>query len=219
MPELLDTFSIEGEHTGNQEKKAMHQQMQKEFFETGKVSIRHKDVKLLLLTGNGRVVLQRRSKWKGDNPGKWDKTVGGHIESGDSADLTMLKECAEELGIPATIVKTDEFEQTLKITDLNVLGILTRLTYLDNFQSKRELANGQIWTEPSMTQFYIGYYDGAIRFIDKESCGIQVFTKEELENELQSYPDAFTEDVRYILSKFHDNIKPVTGKRKHELNY
>ena len=49
----------------------------------------------------------------------------------------MLKECSEELGIPSTVVSNEEFERTVATTDLHILGILTQLVYLDNFQSTR----------------------------------------------------------------------------------
>ncbi len=116
MKEMLDVYSIEGEHIGQKEKKTFHEEMRQEYLGTGKVSIRHKSIRLFLLTSQGRIILQRRSKWKGDNAGLWDKTIGGHVTSGESYDLTMLKECAEELGIPSTMVKEEEFEHSVKTT-------------------------------------------------------------------------------------------------------
>ena len=218
MKEMLEVYSEEGEKVGELEKSEAHKQMKGEFFGKGKSPIRHKHVRLILMTSKGRIILQRRSRWKGDNPGMWDKTVGGHVTEQDSYDLTMLKECAEELGIPATIVSKEEFEHTASITDLTVLGVLTKIAYLDNYQSSRIEHNKKVWTEPSMTQFYIGYYDGAIRFIDKESCGIQVFELKELEEELKEASNSFTDDIKYILKKFKDKIKPIKSKREHVLN-
>lgn len=218
MPEMLKTYSLEGEYLGQLEKKEAHERMRKEYFETGKVTTRHKHVRLLLMTSMGRVILQRRSKWKGDNPGKWDKTIGGHVTEDDSYDLSILKECAEELGIPSTIVKEEEFSHTIKVTDLNVLAVLTKAKYLDNFQSVRADKNGAKWVEPNMTQFYIGYYDGAIRFIDKESCGIQVFTMEEITQEINENPDAFTDDVKYMINTFRPMLAGTEKKREKELN-
>ncbi len=214
MREMLDVYSVEGELVGQKEKKEFHEEMRQEFMITGKVSSRHKDVRLFLLTSQGRIILQRRSKWKGDNAGLWDKTIGGHVGSGESFDLTMLKECAEELGIPSTIVKEEEFIHSVTTTDLHILAILTKINFLDNYQSKRKGPEGRIWVEPSMTQFYLGYYDGAIRFIDKESCGIQVFSKEELEQEISEHPEMFTEDIKYIMRKFKHLISPITKQVK-----
>jgi isopentenyldiphosphate isomerase len=209
MKEFLEIYDIEGEKIGQLEKKEVHEKMREEYFSKKSVSTRHKHVRLLLMTSNGRVILQRRSKWKGDNAGLWDKTIGGHVISGDEFDITMLKECAQELGIPATIVKMEDFEKAASSTDLTVLGILTKLSYLDNYKSSRITQDGKTWVEPNITQFYIGYYDGAVRFIDSESCGIQVFSKQDLFDEIKKNPKAFTEDIHYIITKFVDKIKPI----------
>lgn len=209
MKELLDIYNMEGEKIEQLEKKEVHDRMREEYFSKQSVSIRHKHVRLLLMTSNGRVILQRRSKWKGDNAGLWDKTIGGHVSSGEEFDITILKECAQELGIPATIVKMEDFEHAASTTDLTVLGILTKLSYLDNYKSSRRTQDGKSWIEPNIAQFYIGYYDGAIRFIDSESCGIQVFSKQELLDEIKENPKAFTEDIHYIITKFGDRIKPI----------
>ena len=216
--EMLDYYSYEGELIGSMEKKKMHEQMRKEFQKKGKVSVRHKHVRLLLMTSNGRLILQKRSSLKGDNKGMWDKSVGGHVTAGESFDLSMLKECAEELGIPTTIVKEEEFDKAVSVTDLQVIGILKRLTYLDNNQSVRGNSKKGKWTEPNMLQLYIGYYDGHIKFIDKEACGIQIYGIEELEKEIKRNPNEFTEDLKYMVKKFKHLIKPAPKKVKHVLN-
>ncbi len=212
MKELLDVYSWEGERIGQKEKKQFHEEMRKEFFETGKVSIKHKDVKLFLLNSKGNIFLQRRSKWKGDNKGLWDKTIGGHVDSGDTAELTILKECAQELGIPATIVKAEEFAKAVSTTNLSILAILKELEHLDNYQSHRKESSGKEWIEPSITTFYIGYYDGPIWFIDGETCGIQVFSRSELEDEINRRPEDFTEDLKYIFKKYQRLMTPVEKK-------
>jgi len=214
--ELLDIYSFEGELVGQMEKKEFHETIRQEYKEKGSTSIRHKHVRLFLMTSKGRVILQRRSKWKGDNQGLWDKTVGGHVTSGDTFELTALKECAEELGIPSTIVSPEIFDNTAETTDLSVLAILRPVALLDNYQSHR-MNEGSKWVETGMTQFFIGYYDGSIRFIDSECCGLQVFNLEELDDEIKQYPDNFTDDIKYILSKFRGLIKPIEQK-KHVLS-
>jgi len=218
VKEMLKMYSDQGEYAGEMEKAASHELMRKQYVETGKVLVRHRHVRLILMNSSGRVVLQRRSKWKGDNAGLWDKTIGGHVSGDDSYDLAMLKECAEELGIPATVVDIKEFESAVRSTDLNVVAVLTKLSYLDNYKSVRKNKAGAVWVEPNLSQFYIGYYDGAIRFVDKESSGIQVFSKEELLQELKDTPELFTEDVKYIVEKFENKIKPIERKVDHVLN-
>ena len=86
------------------------------------------------------------------------------------------------------------------------------------YKFKRQLKNGKKWIETSMVNFYMGYYDGAIRFIDKEACGIQIFSLEELKQEIKEQPENFTDDIKFILKKFKNKIKPITKKREHTLN-
>ena len=43
--------------------------------------------------------LQKRPEWKDIQPGKWDTSVGGHVDLGESIDIALNREAREELGI------------------------------------------------------------------------------------------------------------------------
>jgi len=53
-------------------------------------------VNVLLVNARGEVLLQRRPEDK-ENGGRWDKTVGGHVDEGESFDETAVRETGEEL--------------------------------------------------------------------------------------------------------------------------
>jgi isopentenyldiphosphate isomerase len=53
-------------------------------------------VNVLLVNAQGEVLLQRRPDDK-ENGGRWDKTVGGHVDAGESFDETARREAGEEL--------------------------------------------------------------------------------------------------------------------------
>lgn len=53
-------------------------------------------INILLLNGQGEVLLQRRPHGK-ENGGRWDKSVGGHVGAGEEFDDTARRECGEEL--------------------------------------------------------------------------------------------------------------------------
>jgi hypothetical protein len=53
--------------------------------------------------------------------------------------------------------------------------------------------------QPYITSIYVGYYDGAIRFKDGEASGIDVFSLEELKEELVHSPEKFTEDLKVMV--------------------
>ncbi len=61
--------------------------------------LRHRAVHVLVCDGAGRVFLQRRSLAKDCDPGLWDTSVSGHVDSGESYDACAAREIVEELGV------------------------------------------------------------------------------------------------------------------------
>jgi 8-oxo-dGTP pyrophosphatase MutT (NUDIX family) len=53
-------------------------------------------VNVLLVNARGEVLLQRRPEDK-ENGGRWDKTVGGHVDEGETFDEAAVREAGEEL--------------------------------------------------------------------------------------------------------------------------
>jgi len=53
-------------------------------------------VNVLLVSAKGEVLLQRRPDDK-ENGGRWDKTVGGHVDEGETFDEAAVREAGEEL--------------------------------------------------------------------------------------------------------------------------
>jgi len=46
-----------------------------------------------------RLLLQKRSESKHVQPGKWDTSVGGHVDPGETFDQAARREMAEEIGL------------------------------------------------------------------------------------------------------------------------
>jgi len=182
--------------------KKFYLESKREFQDKGKITRQIKGIRLLLMNSSGRIYLQKRSKTKSENPGLYDKTVGGHVSAGDSFDMTVIRECAEELGFPAVVVSPKEFKKLIQVTDKNIIGIFQKVDELSNFQSVRIDQYGNSFVQPFMTAIYVGYFDGAIRFVDGESSGIEVFSFSELQSELHNTPEKFTEDIKFIFKKY-----------------
>ncbi len=53
-------------------------------------------VNVLLVNARGELLLQRRPLDK-ENGGRWDKSVGGHVDAGESFDQAAVREAGEEL--------------------------------------------------------------------------------------------------------------------------
>lgn len=59
----------------------------------------HPVVHLHVFNSRGELYLQKRPEWKDIQPGKWDTSVGGHVDLGESVEIALRREVREELGI------------------------------------------------------------------------------------------------------------------------
>ena len=66
-------------------------------------NLRHRAVHMLVFNGAGEIFLQKRSQWKDRNPGLWDSSAAGHVDSGETYQQAAERELREELGIQAPL--------------------------------------------------------------------------------------------------------------------
>jgi isopentenyldiphosphate isomerase len=65
----------------------------------GKSKLLHPVVHLHLFNSKGELFLQKRVMTKDIQPGKWDTSVGGHVDVGESVEEALARESLEELGL------------------------------------------------------------------------------------------------------------------------
>jgi len=209
MSEKLEIYDLDENLIEVKDRDEFYKEIKEEFQKTGKITKQVKRVLLLLMNSQGKVVLQRRTFSKRENSGLFDKTIGGHVEEGASYDVTLIKECAEELGFPVSILDKSDFSRASKKTDLKVVGIFKEIDYNSNFKSTRIAEDGKKFIQPYMQTVYMGYYDGSLQFIDGESSGIQLYTIKELEDVIKSNPNDFTDDLKILFEKYKNILKPI----------
>ena len=66
----------------------------------GNPGLLHQAVHVMVFNTRGDLFLQQRGAHKDIQPGKWDSSVGGHLEPGEDPEAGARREMAEELGTP-----------------------------------------------------------------------------------------------------------------------
>ncbi len=137
MIELIDVLTPDGRPTGvRKPKDAIHRD-----------GDWHRAAHVWILAPDGRILLQRRSLRKENNPGLWDVSAAGHLSAGESAIDAAARETFEELGLP---IEANElrFLQTVRES-----SVLNQGTYIDNeiheiFLVRRDLDLASLKLDP-----------------------------------------------------------------------
>jgi isopentenyl-diphosphate delta-isomerase type 1 len=86
-----DIFDVVNEHdevVGRQTRREVHRQ-----------GLMHRAVHVLVFNARGQVFLQKRSMQKDRQPGLWDSSASGHLDSGEDYDACAVRELREEIGL------------------------------------------------------------------------------------------------------------------------
>ena len=104
-------------------------------------------INILLVSAQGEVLLQRRPEDK-ENGGRWDKSVGGHVDAGEDFDAAAAREAGEELfgdaASPRVRLASDEgdFERLLCEAELAREVIFRREAMVLNLRDVRLAPGG-----------------------------------------------------------------------------
>jgi isopentenyldiphosphate isomerase len=74
--------------------------------EVHRLGLLHRAVHVLVYNSRGEIFLQKRSMTKDREPGKWDSSSSGHVDSGEDYDACAVRELGEEIGL--LVQKTPE---------------------------------------------------------------------------------------------------------------
>lgn len=83
-------------------------------------NLMHRAVHIFVFNKNGDLYLQKRSMGKDMNPGVWDSSVSGHLDSGEDYLSAAIRELSEEMGIEE--VSPEELKEVSSISPSEQTG-------------------------------------------------------------------------------------------------
>ncbi len=89
IDEIFDIVDEKGKKTGEAARGRVH----------GNPALTHRAVHIMVINSRGELYLQKRAENKDIQPGKWDTSVGGHVNRGEEVEAAAAREAGEELGI------------------------------------------------------------------------------------------------------------------------
>ncbi len=166
--ELFDVVNENDEVTGQEKRATVHEK-----------SLIHRAVHILVFNKKNEVFLQKRSLLKDTNPGLWNASASGHLDSGETYDAAAARELKEELGINDAPLK---FIKKLPPTE----------------------ANGR-----EHIGLYISAHQGSVKYPCSEvECGIW-FPQEVVTEWLQSRPQDFASAFKESWNAFSVHLNTI----------
>ncbi len=86
--EIFDVVNDRDEVVGQQPRSEVHRR-----------GLMHRAVHVLVFNAAGQIFLQKRSMKKDRQPGLWDSSASGHVDSGEDYDACAVRELREEIGL------------------------------------------------------------------------------------------------------------------------
>ncbi len=209
MSEIVATYHLDNPWDAHpMDRGHFYDEQIEEFKKTGKPSRAVGVFNVLLFTGSGEMILQKRSHGKRHNPYLIDKAVGGHIQYGDTVYYTAMIECVQELRIPAIVLREGEnigrtFELINKSTE--TVAILKHITH--KIIEVDKIMDGERIKIANNVDLFFGLYSGAAKPVDREASGVLYYEMDVLRDEMKKMPDLFTPDLHYYMTEYAEEIE------------
>jgi len=88
-------------------------------------NLMHRSVHILVFNSAGEFFIQKRSMSKDNDPGLWDSSAAGHVDSGEDHHSCAIRELGEELGIEVD----SPLEELFRLTASPITGMEHCIVY------------------------------------------------------------------------------------------
>ena len=165
MSEILDVVNDHDEVIGQAERDEVH-----------KIGLLCRLVYICFYTTDGKIIFQKRSTTKKNDPGRLTTTVSGHVESGQSYLQAAVREALEETGIK------------IKPEDLKNIGVI-----------RADFDQGD-YRSHAMRGLFAYKFEGSIEDLkveDGDGAGFVSMSVDEFKSELHKHPEKFATVFTY----------------------
>lgn len=141
----------------------------------------HRAFSVFLFNKKGEMLLQKRANTKYHSPNLWTNAVCSHPRNGESYKNGAMRRLNEELGISTEIEEKFHFIYKADV--------------------------GQNLWEHELDYVFVGIYDGIFKLNPNEVSETRYISLIDLQKEILSNPDNFTEWFKIILNKYLEFLK------------
>lgn len=216
MTEYLHATDIHGAYVKTEERKKLLAEIREHSLTHGDAPLAVPVVHIILMDSDGAIRLVKRGD-KPENPYMWDKAVGGHVVSEETAltrvvfDANAKKEMQEEIGLTDVRIAGDMvgFKGWLAQGEMD-LEQTTPLVLIDHERwlggiSKQK--NGPPWLKRMNAATYMGVYDGPFRFMDGEAEDEMRIDKRSLLAAVRESPWQYCDGVRIVMERYYGLLR------------
>ena len=208
MSEIINTYSLDNPYDMvPMDRNEFYTEQARISKDTGNPTKAVEIVNVFLFNEAGEIILQKRSSSKNHNANLLDKAVGGHIVHGDGADYTVMVETIQELQVPSLVLKNHkDFIKTLWLLSNYIATVAIVEKICTRLVKVKKIINNESLLFANKTHIYFWIYAGSVKNVDHEAKGILFYSLEELEEELEKYPDIFTSDMHLYTSEYKEKL-------------
>ncbi len=141
----------------------------------------HRAFSVFLFNKKGEMLLQKRANTKYHSPNLWTNAVCSHPRNGESYKNGAMRRLNEELGISTEIEEKFHFIYKADV--------------------------GQNLWEHELDYVFVGIYEGIFNLNPNEVSETRYISLVDLQKEMLSNPDNFTEWFKIILNKYLEFLK------------
>jgi len=178
------------------------------FEKTGIPTMAVEVVHCLIFNSDKEVIIQKRSFEKKQNAGLLDKSIGGHVQYGDTLDYTIMVETVQELQTPSIVLRNyQDFKKALILLGayLNTIALINHS--LNKIVISERIIDGKKVSIANKVNLFFGIYDGATKPVDKEAKGVLYYKLNEFIKEIDTIPQTFANDLIAIIKDFKPEIE------------